>query len=130
MSMDKCKKACCLFKFFLSISKNSTWLLRQGVLCLHFQNCKWDYFSFEILLCWWGADCRNCEVTLTDFEKRIHPPRTFPPSTFIDFLDFFRPQLLVYSSYVLVFFKTSHPPRLLILQLLLPLHVYSNLLGY
>ena len=93
MSMDKCKKACCLFKFFLSISKNSTWLLRQGVLCLHFQNCKWDYFSFEILLCWWGADCRNCEVTLTDFEKK-NPPSThistlhvywflrfFPPST-------------------------------------------------
>ena len=36
------------------------------------------------------------EVTLTDFEKKIHPPQTFPPSTFIDFLDFFHPPLLVY----------------------------------
>jgi len=30
-------------------------------------------------------------VTLIDFEKKIHPPRTFPPSMFIDFLDFFHP---------------------------------------
>ena len=35
------------------------------------------------------------EVTLTDFERKIHPPRTFQPSTFIDFLDFFHPPLLV-----------------------------------
>ena len=33
---------------------------------------------------------------LIDFEKKFHPPRTFPPSTFIDFLDFFHPRLLVY----------------------------------
>ena len=27
-------------------------------------------------------------VTLIDFEKKFHPPCTFPSSTFIDFLDF------------------------------------------
>ena len=32
------------------------------------------------------------EVTLTAFEKKIHAPHTFLPSTFIDFLDFFHPQ--------------------------------------
>ena len=92
-------------------------------------------------------------VTLTDFEKKIHPPRLLifrffppstprllqlftsffqkiPPSTFIDFLDFFHPPLLVYCIYVLFFFKKSHPLRLLILQLLHPLHVYSSLHGY
>ena len=74
--------------------------------------------------------------TFIDFEKKIHPPRTFPPSTFIDFLDFFHPPLHVYCIYVLVFSKKSHPPRLfqpprlLILQLLHSLHVYSNLHGY
>merc|ERR1712016_506318 len=74
--------------------------------------------------------------TLIDFGKKFHPPHTFPPSTFIDFLDFFHPPLLVYCIYVLVFSKKSHPPRLfqpprlLILQLLHPLHVYSNLHGY
>ena len=35
-----------------------------------------------------------------------------PSSTFIDFLDFFHPPLLVYCIYVLVFSKKSHPPRL------------------
>ena len=76
------------------------------------------------------------EVSLIDFGKKIHPPHTFPPSTFIDFLDFFHPPLLVYCSYVLVFSKQSHPPhlfqppRLLILQLLQPLHVNSNVHGY
>ena len=59
-----------------------------------------------------------------------------PPSTFIDVLDFFHPPLHVYCIYILVFSKKSHPPRLfqpprlLILQLLHPLHVYSNLHGY
>ena len=52
------------------------------------------------------------EVMLTDFEKKIYPPCTFSPSTFIDFLDFFHPPLLVYCNYVLVFSKKSHPPRL------------------
>ena len=72
-------------------------------------------------------------VTLIDFEKKFHPPRTFPPSTFIDFLDFFHPPLHAYCIYVLVFSNKSHPPRLfqpprlLILQLLHSLHVYSNL---
>ena len=75
-------------------------------------------------------------VTLIDFEKKFHPPRTFPPSMFIDFLDFFHPPLHVYCIYVLVFSKKFHPPRLfqpqrlLILQLLHSLHVYSNLHGY
>ena len=50
--------------------------------------------------------------TFIDFEKRFHPPRTFPPSTFIDFLDFFHPPLHVYCIYVIVFSKKSHPPRL------------------
>jgi hypothetical protein len=54
-------------------------------------------------------------VTLIDFEKKIQPPRTFPPSTFIDFLDFFHPPLHVYCIYVLVFPKNP------------TLHVYSNL---
>ena len=44
--------------------------------------------------------------------KKIHPPRIFPPSTFIDFLDLFHPPLVVYWIYVLVFSKKSHPPRL------------------
>ena len=30
---------------------------------------------------------------LTDLEKKIRPPHTFPPSTFIDVLDFFHPPL-------------------------------------
>ena len=47
--------------------------------------------------------------TLIDFEKKIHPPRTFPPSTFIDFLDFFLPPLHVYCIYVLVFFQKIPP---------------------
>ena len=51
-------------------------------------------------------------VTLIDFEKKINPPRTFPPSTFIDFSDFFHPPLHVYCIYILVFSKKSHPPRL------------------
>ena len=72
----------------------------------------------------------NVEPTLTDFEK-FHPPQNKnPPSTFIDFLDFFYPPLHVYCFYVLVFSKKSHPPRLfqpprlLILQLLRSLHGY------
>ena len=75
------------------------------------------------------------EVTLTDFEK-FHPPQKNPPSTFIDFLDFFHPPLLVSYIYVLVFSKKSHPPclfqppRLVIWQLFHPLHVYSNLQAY
>ena len=37
----------------------------------------------------------------------------FSPSTFIDFLDFFHPQLLAYCIYAVVFFKKkSHPPHL------------------
>ena len=48
-------------------------------------------------------------VTLIDFEKKFHPPRTFPPSTFIDFLDFFHPPLHVYCIYVLVFFQKIPP---------------------
>ena len=40
-------------------------------------------------------------VTLIDFEKKFHPPRTFPPSTFINFLELFHPPLLVYCIYVI-----------------------------
>ena len=62
------------------------------------------------------------------------------PSSFIDFLDV--TTLLIYSSYVVrdqcfaTFSKKSYTPRLfysphlLILELLQPLLVYSNLLGY
>ena len=55
---------------------------------------------------------------------------------FIDFLDFFQPPFLIYCIYVLAFSKKSHPrrlfqlSRLLILQLLHSLHVYSSLHGY
>ena len=35
------------------------------------------------------------EVRLIDLEKKIHPPSTFLPSTFINFLDFFHPPLLL-----------------------------------
>ena len=66
------------------------------------------------------------EVRLTDFEKKIHPPRAFPSSTFIDFLDLFHPPLLIYCIYVLNSFFLKNPPRLLILQLLHPLHVYQR----
>ena len=75
------------------------------------------------------------EVTLTDFEK-FHPPKKKSPSTFIDFLNFFHPPLLVYYGYGLVFSKKSHPPclfqprRLVIWQLLHPLQVYFNLHVY
>ena len=51
----------------------------------------------------------KCRVTLIDFEKKIHPPLTFPPSTFIDFLDFFHPPLHAYCIYVLVFFQKIPP---------------------
>ena len=78
----------------------------------------------------------NVEARLLILKKKFHPPRTFPPSTIIDCLDFFHPPLHVYCVYVIVFSKKSHPtrlfqpPRLLILQLLHSLHVYSNLHGY
>ena len=53
------------------------------------------------------------EVTLTDFEKKIHPPRTFPPSTIIDFLDFFPPSTPHLLHLCTSFFsKKSHPPCL------------------
>ena len=68
------------------------------------------------------------EPTLNDFEK-FHPLRLlisqiFPPST---------PLLLDLCT---SFFQKFHPPRLfqaprlVILQLLQPLHVYSELHGY
>ena len=38
-------------------------------------------------------------LTFIDFEKKFYPPQTFPPSTIIDFLDFFQLPLLVYCSY-------------------------------
>ena len=74
----------------------------------------------------------NMKLRLLILKKKFHHPHTFPPPTFMDFLDFFHPPLLVYCSYVLVFSKICllQPPRLLILQLLHPLHVYFNLLGY
>ena len=58
-------------------------------------------------------------VSLIEFEKKIHPPRTFPPSTFIDFLDFFHYPLHAYCIYVLVFFPKNPT-----------LHVYFNLNVY
>ena len=67
------------------------------------------------------------EVTHTGFEKKN------PPSTFIDFLDFFstlHSLFIAWVTNVLVFSKKSHPPHVLILHMFHPLHVYSNLLGY
>ena len=52
------------------------------------------------------------EVTLTEFEKKIHPPCKFPSCTFIDLLDLFHPPLLVFCIYVLDFSKKSYPSRL------------------
>ena len=80
----------------------------------------------------------NVKSRLLILKKKIHPPTTFSPSKFVDFLGFFHPPLLVYCSYVLVFSKKSHPPtrslfqspHLLIQELLHPLHVYSSHLGY
>ena len=89
---------------------------------------KWDYEKSVNLHTL--SSLINVEARLLILKKKIHPPRTFPPSTFNDLLDFFRPPLHVYCIYVLVFSKKSHPPRLLILQLLHSLHVYSNLHGY
>ena len=50
----------------------------------------------------------NVESRLLILKNKIHPPHTFPPSTFIDFLNFFH----VYSIYVLVCSKNSQPPLL------------------
>ena len=44
-----------------------------------------------------------------DFDKKLHPPRTFPPSTFIDTLYFFHPPLLVAVIYLLGFSKKIPP---------------------
>ena len=80
--------------------------------------------------------CLCTLISLINVKSRLLILKKNPPSTFIDFLDLFPPPLLVYCIYVLVFSKKSHPPRLfqpprlLILQLLHPLHVYSNLHGY
>ena len=77
--------------------------------------------------------CLCTLISLINVKSRLLILKKNPPSTFIDFLDLFQPPLLVYSIYVLDFSKISHlprlfqPPRLLILQLLYPLHVYSNL---
>ena len=78
----------------------------------------------------------NVEPTLTNFEK-FHPPQNKnPPSSFIDFLDFSTLHSSFIRFYVLVFLKNFHPPRLfqaprlVIWQLLHPLHVYSKLHVY
>ena len=93
----------------------------------------------------WGQSLQEVTFVILDYsgknvlKVKILAPQTLPMyahlsnkrgNMLIDFLDFFHPPLLVYCSYVLVFSKKSHPPRLLILQLLHPLHVYSNLHGY
>ena len=51
-------------------------------------------------------------ISLINVETRLMILILFPPSTFIDSLDFFNPPLLVYCSYVLVFSNNPHPPRL------------------
>ena len=79
---------------------------------------------------------QNYFTSMISMTHGFHPPQKKSPSTFIDFLDFFHPPLHVYCMYVLVFSKKSHPPRLfqpprlVIWQLLHPLHVYSNLHVY
>ena len=70
------------------------------------------------------------EVTLTDFEKKFHPPHTFPPSTFIDFLDFFHSSFIAVMCYFFPNNPTLHIYSNLHLLILHPLHIYSNLHGY
>ena len=74
--------------------------------------------------------CLCTLISLINVKSRLLILKKNPPSTFIDFLDFFHLPLHVYCIYILVFSKKSHPPRLFILQLLHSLHVYSNLHGY
>ena len=57
----------------------------------------------------------NVEARLLILKKKFHPPRTFPPSTFIDFLDFFHPPLHVYCIYVQGVSTRSAPNKTLIM---------------
>ena len=71
------------------------------------------------------------EVTITDFEKKFHPPHLLISYIFSTLLSLF-----IAVMYQFFFQRNSHPPRLfqpprlLILQLLHPLHVQFNLQGY
>ena len=67
------------------------------------------YGQIFLYLCTYFHLSNKREVTLTDFEKKILPSRIFQSSMFIDFLDFFHPPLLVYCSYVLIFFQKIPP---------------------
>jgi hypothetical protein len=49
------------------------------------------------------------EVTLIDLKNQIQPPRTFPPSMFIEFLDFFHPLLLRLLHLCTSFFQKIPP---------------------
>ena len=85
----------------------------QVSLIFAFIGCPQSVFDTMLLFSSTLISLINIAPTLTNFEK-FHPPqkKKNPPSTFIDSLDFFHPPLLVYQSYVLVFDKKSHPPRL------------------
>ena len=76
-------------------------------------------------------------ISIIKVKSRLLILKKSAPSTFVEFLDFFHPPLLVYYSYILGFFyKKSHPPRLFqppflpILKPLHHLHIYSNLHVY
>ena len=82
-------------------------MLKRGLLKVPFQG-----YQMEVKYVWWYTYSHLSNKrggTFIDFEKKFHPPRTFPPLTFIDFLDFFHPPLLVYCSYLLVFFQKIPP---------------------
>ena len=54
----------------------------------------------------------NSLISLINVETCLLILIFFPPSTVIDFLDFFHPHLLIYCSCVLFFSKKSHPSSL------------------
>ena len=78
----------------------------EGLVC-YFQNSLVvvALFTFKLLTLMSLINVKTCLLILIFF----HPPRTFPSFTFIDFSDFFHPPLLVYCSYVLVFFQKIPP---------------------
>ena len=68
----------------------------------------------EVLIIVYSHLSNKREVTLTNFEK-FHPPQKNPPSTFIDFLDFFHPPLLHYLLQLYTSFFQKNPTLMFIL---------------
>ena len=109
----------------LSETKNWLWPETKTAITVVFYWNATSKIGIKVLtICrlWWQAyfhfSCKH-ELTLTDFEKIFLPPRTFPPSTFIDFLDFFPTPTPCSLQLCTFFFKKSHPPSLLTLYYLL-----------